>query len=137
MIPSPRNATRSIAAMRRAAYRRLVGLALAAAARRLDPEALAGGERSHRLGWQLLSVEQVAASRSGLATARTPRVVAAPLRAQRVLHLLERLDLPDHAVAAPMPARPAGAAARGVLDRAEPELALQRLAGGVGRVAHG
>src|SRR5438105_4132640 len=113
MIPSPRNATRSIAAMRRAAYRRLVGLAVAAAARRLDPEALAGGERSHRLGRQLLSVEQVAASRSGLATARTPRAVAAPLREQRVLHLLERLDLPDHPVAAPMTARPAGAAAHG------------------------
>src|SRR3954452_19679617 len=63
--------------------------------------------------------------------------MAPALRDQRVAHVRERLDLADDAVTAAMRPVAAGAAADRVLDRADRELALERLDGCVERVAHG
>src|SRR5215207_4995578 len=99
--------------------------AMSATSRRLDPQCLAGRETTARLRRQLLAVEEVAAARARPAAGRARRRVAAALREQGEAHGGERLDLPDHAVAAPLRAGAARAAADRVLPDPQRELQLE------------
>src|SRR5205085_5086914 len=113
MIPRPRNATRS-------------GFAMSATSGGLDSQPVAAPQRTGGLGVHLLAVHEVAARGAGLAAGGSLRTVAAALGDQRVGHLLERLELADHAVAAPVPAVAAGSAPHRVLDGTPRELELER-----------
>src|SRR4051794_39548377 len=97
MIPRPRNATRS-------------GFAMSATSRGLDSQPVAAPERTGGLRGDLVTVDEVATGGARIAPVRALRPVPAPLGDQRVGHLLERLDLANHAVAAALragAARPA------------------------------
>src|SRR4051794_33283692 len=123
MIPRPRNATRS-------------GFAMSATSGGLDSQPVAAPQSTGGLGRRLVAVHEVAARGAWLASGGALRPVTAALGDERVGHLLERLDLADHAVAAAMPAFAAGTAAHRVLDGAQRELELERLHRRVERVAH-
>src|SRR2546423_7098606 len=123
MIPRPRNATRS-------------GFAMSATSGGLDSQPVAAPQRTGGLRRHLVAVHEVAARGTGLAAMGALRAVAAALGYQRVGHLLERLDLADHAVAAVVPARTARVAPHRVFDRAQRELELERLDRRGQRVAH-
>src|SRR5439155_18654869 len=104
---------------------------VAAAARRLQAQPLAGAQRARRLGPDLLTGDDVAPALAVLAAVGAGRLVAAPLGQQRPCHVLERLDLAYHAVAASPGARATRAGAQGVLDDAQREGLLERLDRGV------
>src|SRR4051812_7033576 len=123
MIPSPRNATRS-------------GLAMSATSGGLDSQPVAAPERTCGLGWDLLSVHKVASRGAGLAAAGALGAVAPALGDERVRHLVERLELADHPVAAAVGAVAARPPPHRVLDRPQRELELERLDRRVQRVAH-
>src|SRR3954468_24856894 len=113
MIPSPMNPT--------------AWSAMPTTSRRLDPQRLTARQATARLRRQLLAVLEVAAHRSGLAAVRSRRCVAAALGQQRVVHVGERLELADHAVAALVPAAAARSASHRVGPDADRELELERL----------
>src|SRR5215204_30591 len=93
----------------------------------LDSQAIAGAQRTRGLRGQLIAVQQVAARLTVTAAVGAGRRVLTALREQRVAHVGERLDLPDHAVAAALVAVASAAAAQRVLHRPERELELERL----------
>src|SRR3954451_4532384 len=115
MIPSPRNATRSVRS------------AMSATSRGLDSEPVAGLERARRLRLQLLAVQQVPTRPAGLAALGAGRRMAAALGDQRVAHLIQGLQPAGHTVPAPVAPLAAGAAADRVLHRPQRELELERL----------
>src|SRR6187200_2619048 len=108
MIPNPMNPT--------------ARSAMPTTSRRLDPQRLTARQATARLRRQLLAVDQVAALRAGLAASRSGRSVAAALGEQRVVHVRERLELADHAVAASVSSIAAGAASHRVGGDAEREV---------------
>src|SRR5690349_1715069 len=120
MIPSPMNPT--------------AWSAMPTTSRRLDPQRLTARQATARLRRQLLAIDQVAALRAGFAALRSRRSVAAALGEQRVVHVRERLELADHAVAASVASAAARAASHRVRGDAERELQLERLDRRVERV---
>src|SRR3954447_17607232 len=104
MIPRPRNATRS-------------GFAMSATSGGLDSQPVAAPQRTAGLRADLLAVHEVASRIAGLAAVRALRPLPAPLGDERVGHLVERLDLADHAVAAAVRAGPSRPSPHRVLDR--------------------
>src|ERR1700690_654690 len=92
-----------------------------AASGRFDAQPLPGAQRARDLAWQWLAVERVAPGRSRLAPGGAPRGVPAALGDQREGHLLQRLQLADHAVAAARVPGAAGAAPARVLHDAQRE----------------
>src|SRR6185437_4659045 len=101
-----------------------------------DAQSLSGLQLAERLRGQLLAVEEVAPGRAIGAALRALRSMAPSLGDQRVAQRGECLDLPDDAVAALEAAGAARAAPQRVLDHPQRELELERLNGGVERVAH-
>src|SRR5215218_6739759 len=110
MIPRPQKATRPISLV-----------AMSATSGGLDSQPVSGAERSRRLGRQLVPVQQVPTRPARLPAVRARGRVAAALRDERVAHLVERLQVTHHAVAAALAPRPAGATPERVLDRAQRE----------------
>src|SRR5919107_2120398 len=102
MIPRPQKATAVGRAAGSTGCEALLSSALAMSATSggLDSQPVSGAERARRLGRQLVPVQQVPTRTAGLAAVRAGRCVPAALGDQRVAHLLERLQLADHAVAA-------------------------------------
>src|SRR4051812_6726832 len=100
---------------------------MAAAAGGLDAQSLARAQRAQRLGTDVGAVDRVAPHRPRAAPVGARRSMPAALADQRVGHVLERLDLPDHAVAAAVGAVAARAAADRVLRDPQRERALERL----------
>src|SRR5262245_61716478 len=113
MIPSPMNPT--------------ARSAMPTTSRRLDPQRLTAGQATARLRGQLLAVDEVAALGARFAALRSRRSVAAALGEQRVVHVRERLQLADHAVAAAVLPGAAGVPAHRVGGDADGELELERL----------
>src|SRR5215210_2741054 len=104
MIPRPQKATGPISVF-----------AMSATSGRLDSQPVPRAERARRLGRQLVPVQQVPTRPARLAAVRARRRVPAALRDQRVAHLVERLQLADHAVAAALAPAAARAAPQRVL----------------------
>ena len=109
---------------------------MAASSGGLEPEPVTDAQATCRLGAQLLAVEQVAPRCAGLSAVGARRGVTPALGDERVLHLRERLDLADDAVAPVVAPGAAAAAPARVLDDAQRELDLQRLDRRVERVGH-
>src|SRR5829696_8319010 len=111
MIPRPQNATRAVAgSLGRRAAASSSPLAMSATSGGLDSQPVSGAERARGLGRQLPPVQQVPTRTARFAAVRAGRRVQAALGDERVAHLVERLELADHAVAAAVAAGPAGAA---------------------------
>src|SRR5215216_2358883 len=96
-----------------ASMRPLTGASLprrppAAAARRLDPEHVAGLQRARGFRGQLFAVEQVATACAVLSARLAGRSDRAPLGEKRHAAPLERLQLANDAVPAAVLAVPAG-----------------------------
>src|SRR4051812_29875624 len=128
MIPRPIQPTRMAGTLRRA---------VPTAARRLEPQALAGAQRPGSLRLELVALEQRATRRAGLAAVGPRGRMAAALGEDREGHLLERLGFADHAIAAAVAARAAAAPAHRVLGHPQRELEFERLDRCVERVRHG
>src|SRR4051812_50008343 len=106
MIPSPRNATFS-------------RFAMSATSWGLDPQPVAAPQSTGGLGRDLVAVHEVAPAGARLAAGGAARRVAAALGDQRPAHLVERLDLAHHAVAAALGAPAARVAPHRVLHPAQ------------------
>src|SRR5690242_9870854 len=103
---------------------------------RLDAQSLTSPEAAHRLGWQLLTIEQVAATGTRFSTLRPPRGMAAAFRDDRVAQRRGRLEFAHDPVSSRMAPPAPRAPAQPVLDHAQGKLELERLNRGIERVAH-
>src|SRR6266487_7141315 len=112
------------------------GLAPAAAARRLDPQPVAGLELALALRRQGLAVQRVGARRTVAARGAAARRMPPALGDQREAHRRQRLELANDAVAAAMAAAAAAPAPEPELADPQGELCLERLDGRVKRVRH-
>src|SRR5688572_862198 len=86
----------------------------AASAGSLDPQNVPLGEPQRHLGLEGTAVQEIRAGRPVCSALRAVRAVSPALGEQRGLHRLERLELPDDAVATHARTLPAAAGAERV-----------------------
>src|SRR3954462_1651885 len=99
--------------------------AMPTTSRRLDPQRLTARQATARLRWQLLAVLEIAPLGPRGAAPGAWGSIAAALGQQRVVHVGERLELADDAVAASVASGAARAPAHRVGGDANRELELE------------
>ena len=110
---------------------------MSAASRGLDSQPVAGAQRAEALPGNSSPFSRFLPGAPGSPPSTPGGAVAAPLGDQRVAHLVERLELAGHAVAAARRPAPPESRRSAYLDGAQRELELERLDRRVQRVRHG